>query len=148
MLLTLERRWLTPKSTIGELRLDGVIKCFVLEDVYRPSPEAKVPGKTCIPCGKYEVVITHSPRFSALAGIPVDMPLLLNVPGFTGVRIHWGNRPEDTDGCLLVGLDRGPDQVLRSRIAYEQVFALIQAARAKGELVHVDISLEKELSND
>ncbi len=144
MILALERRWLTEVATVGELRVDGEMCCWTLEDTYRPPPEPKVLGKTCIPNGRYEVVVTHSPRFSAMAGVPVDMPLLLNVPGFTGVRIHWGNTAEDTDGCILVGLDRGPNQVLRSRLAYEKLFPLIQAARAKGELVHINITTDAE----
>lgn len=139
MRLDCVRRWLTDKSTIGELSIDGKRVCFVLEDVYRgDDPKDKQAGKTAIPCGTYEVVITHSPRFG------VDMPLLLNVPGFTGVRIHAGNDADDTDGCLLVGFDRGPDQVLRSKFAYAAVFQEIQAARAKGELVHIAIHLAKE----
>jgi hypothetical protein len=142
MELSLKRQWLTEQSTIGELFLGDAHQCFILEDKYRgDDPKDKVPGKTAIPCGRYEVVVTHSPRFN------VDMPLLLNVPGYAGVRIHWGNDADDTEGCLLVGLDRGPDQVLRSRLAYAGVFQLIQGARARGELVHITITIEEEKPN-
>lgn len=136
MKLVLSRAWLTEQSTIGPLVCDDKRLCFVLEDKYRgDDPANKVAGKTAIPCGAYEVVITHSPRFG------VDMPLLLNVPGFSGVRIHTGNRAGDTEGCLIVGMDRGPDQVLRSQLAYGVVFQRIQAARARGELVHIEVKL-------
>ena len=117
MKLALLRRWLTETSTIGELYVDGVRECFVLEDRYRPPSEAKVHGATCIPCGTYEVRITHSPKFG------VDMPLLLDVPGFEGIRIHPGNFPRDTEGCLLPGRERLPDAVQGSRLAYVDLLA-------------------------
>ena len=141
MKLVLARTWLTEVSTIGTLTDGDARLCYVLEDKYRgDNPADKVPGETAIPCGTYEIIITRSDRFG------VDMPLLLFVPGFVGVRIHAGNAPKDTKGCLLVGLDRGPDQVLRSREAYAMVFSRIQSARAKGELVHIDIRIAKEQS--
>lgn len=142
MKLELRRRWLSDESTVGELYADGERLCFVLEDRYRGDALSdKVPGKSAIPCGVYEIIITHSPRFG------VDMPLLLNVPGFKGVRIHWGNDPEDTDGCLITGTEREPNKVLHSRVAYGVVFQAIQAARARGENVHIDIQISKEIPN-
>ena len=50
-----------------------------------------------IPAGTYEVRLTYSPRFKK------DLPLLMNVPGRTGIRIHTGNKPEHSQGCILVG---------------------------------------------
>ena len=35
MELRLERKWFTPRATIGELHVDGVFECFTLEDVVR-----------------------------------------------------------------------------------------------------------------
>lgn len=135
MILTLLRDRLTEKSTTGKLMLGEQHVAYTLEDVYRPPHEPKVPRETCIPCGVYEVLITHSPRFG------VDLPLILNVPGFSGVRIHAGNYPKDTEGCVLVGTTRGPDQVLGSRVAFDEVFKLIQAARARAETVTLDVKL-------
>lgn len=138
MLLELNRKWLTEKATVGELTVGRVFLAFTLEDTYRPLPAPKVPGQTAIPCGVYDVVVNHSERFG------VDMPMVLNVPGFVGVRIHWGNGPGDTEGCILVGLDRGPEQVLRSRMAYERVFGLIRACRARGETVKLIITVDQQ----
>jgi hypothetical protein len=138
--LVLNRCWLTEKTTIGKLIVDDVYECLTLEDVYRgDDPAAKVKGQTAIPCGVYEVIISWSPRFQ------VDMPLLLNVPGFSGVRIHTGNTDKDTAGCILVGHTRGPDQILGSRVAYEQLFGKLRAARERGEHVELTIRLTPHL---
>ena len=122
MNLLLKRRWLTEASTVGELYVDGVRECFVLEDRYRPPPEAKVYGATAIPCGRYEVRITHSPKFKQ------DLPLLVGVPGYEGVRIHPGNTAADTEGCLLPGRVRHGESVQESRLAFTDLFAKLMGA--------------------
>lgn len=127
------RKWYTDKSTIGELEFDD-FKCFTLEDTVRLN-QPKVPTQTAIPAGKYETVLSYSNRFGKL------MPLLLNVPGFEGVRIHSGNRPEDTEGCILVGKSydpKVPDQITESRAAFNVLMAKLVEASSKGK-VYVSI---------
>ncbi len=63
MELTLNRKWLTEVSTVGELLVDGRFECWTLEDRYRPPPAPKVPRETCIPSGRYQVIINNSVRF-------------------------------------------------------------------------------------
>jgi hypothetical protein len=125
MELRLSRRWSTEESTIGELSIDGdaAFRCFILEDVVRP---AKVHGKTAIPAGRYQIVITKSPRFGRL------LPLLLDVPNYSGIRIHPGNKAGDTEGCLLPGDTRGPNFVGSSRAAFNRLYPRIKAALAEG----------------
>lgn len=135
MELKLTRKWLTTNSTIGELSVDGKYECFIIEDNY-PTPWVKTPGKTAIPAGKYEVIVNMSNRFK------VDMPLLLNVPQYAGIRIHPGNTAAHTEGCLLPGRIRQTDKVLESKLAYEALFTKIKAAIAKGEKVHIEIVVE------
>ena len=133
--MTVTRRWFTEHSTIGVLRL-GEFSCFTLEDRVR-DPGVKVYGETAIPAGHYQVVVTRSEHFSrkasAKAGHPVDvfLPLLLEVPNFTGIRIHSGNDDHDTEGCILVGRSRGRDWIGDSRAALADLVPLIRAA---GEL--------------
>jgi hypothetical protein len=141
MKLVLNRCWLTQKSTVGKLVVDDVFFCYTLEDFYRGDDVSlKVPGETAIPCGSYVVVVDHSPRFGE------EVPRLLNVPGFSGVRIHWGNTSRDTEGCILVGRTRGPDMLRGSRAAYAELFFRLQTARARHDPISVDIRLTPHLS--
>lgn len=124
--LLLKRTTFTDKSTTGELYLpDGVFACHTLEDVCR---KEKILGQTAIPAGKYEVVVAWSERFQRL------MPRLLNVPLYTGVLIHNGNYPEDTEGCILVGRKPGQDVVLESMLAFDDLFPKIKKLTEKGKL--------------
>ena len=78
------------------------------------------------------MIVNRSERFSRFAGHDVFLPLLLDVPGFEGVRMHTGNRPEDTEGCLLVGVTKGANTIGQSRMAFEPLFAKIVAAAQDG----------------
>lgn len=122
MLLKLIRFQKTDKSTIGRLYVDGRFECYTLEDVIRYK---KVDGKTAIPAGNYDIIINQSARFKRL------LPLLQNVPNFTGVRIHPGNTAEDTEGCILVGNDYRPNLVTESRKAFNILFEKMQATEDK-----------------
>lgn len=134
MLISLIRRWMTPDSTIGEVYVDDQFECYSLEDAIREG--AKVPGKTAIPEGSYKVIITYSPRFHK------EMPILLYVPGFEGIRIHTGNVSEDTEGCILVGQTKGENWIGRSRLAYKALEAKIRTALLAGEGVRIVIESE------
>lgn len=131
MRLTLQRSPSNSVCTIGQLSVDGVHECFSLEDVVRPGP--KVFGQTAIPAGIYQVVITFSPHFQR------ELPLLVNVPGFEGVRIHPGNTAADTEGCILVGMDLGNNSIGRSLMAFNALFPKIQAAINAGEGVVIEV---------
>lgn len=86
----------TPASTIGDLVLKNNIICHTLEDTVRPAGSPKIHGKTAIPSGRYKVSVTMSTRFKRM------MPVLEDVPNFTGIRMHGGNDVNDTDGCIIV----------------------------------------------
>lgn len=120
MKLTLIRNKSSGKSTIGRLLIDGVFQCWTLEDVVRP---AKIAHETAIPAGTYKVIITESARFKR------RLPLLVGVPGFEGIRIHPGNSAADTDGCILVGTSTAPDWVGGSRVAFDALFAKLDAGQ-------------------
>ena len=119
MNLVLSRDVITEKSAKGRLTVDGEHECYTLED---PPREEKIPGITGIPAGIYKVVLNWSPRFKRI------MPLILNVRGFSGVRIHPGNRPEDTEGCILVGDSWTNDRLFNSRKAYNSLMKKLKTA--------------------
>ena len=83
-------------NNIGDFFIEGAFFCYSLEDEIRFS---KVYGKTAIPDGRYRVVLNWSNRFKRI------MPLLLDVPNFTGVRLHGGNTAEDSHGCPLIAFN-------------------------------------------
>ena len=87
-----------PRNTIGHLYIDGEFFCYTLEDEVRLRGH-KVYGKTAIPTGTYKVIVDMSKRFRRY------MPRILQVPDFTGVRLHGGNTAEDTHGCPLVAFN-------------------------------------------
>ena len=134
MNLVLDRIQIDHDVTIGSLSVDGVWQCWTLEDVVRP-PSVKIAGQTAIPFGRYRVLITPSPRFKR------DLPLLVDVPFFSGVRIHPGNTAADTEGCILVGTDRAADgkSITRSRQAFDNLFIKLAAALARREQIWLDI---------
>lgn len=130
MNLQLVRDTFTDQSTTGKLYVDHVFQCYVLEDARH---DHKIAGKTCIANGKYEVVVNWSDRFKK------SMPLLIGVPGFSGIRIHCGNTAADTEGCLLVGSSRENDVVRGSRLAFDALFPFIVSACKVGK-VFIEIS--------
>lgn len=136
MKLELVRDTFTPESTTGKLLVDGKFFCYTLEDFVRPDGAEKVPGKTAIPAGLYLIDVTWSNRFKRW------LPLLLNVPGFAGIRIHAGNTATDTEGCILVGENRSENQVTESRKAFELLYKLLHDAKAKNQPLTIEIRNE------
>lgn len=143
MKLVLKRQPSISQHTIGELfRLGNADKewhlCYTCEDVIRevlgvPVESWKIPGRTAIPQGTYDVLITFSNRFQK------PTPILMHVPGFTGIRIHAGNTAADTEGCILPGLTWDDIGVMQSRAAMAMLFALISDAIDSNE--HVSIAI-------
>lgn len=114
MLIKVKRTKLTDKFTLGELFIDGVHFCYTVEDKVRPIGE-KVFGETAIPYGTYKVIINHSNHFGK------DMPLLLSVPNFEGVRIHSGNTAADSEGCIIIGMVQTEIGVGMSRVCFTKL---------------------------
>jgi len=99
----------TKGFTAGKLYIDGQHLLYTLEDEVREIPgrpvhEWKIKKETAIPVGRYRVLLTWSPGFGR------QLPELLNVPGFSFIRSHCGNRVSNTEGCILVGLADGNDK--------------------------------------
>lgn len=135
MELTLNRIFLGSSATIGELWVNDTHLCDTLEDRVRPEGE-KIYSKTAIPEGTYEMVLSYSPRFKKI------LPEILNVPNFTGIRIHCGNSSADSSGCILVGTWDGEkeDWISDSKIAFNELMSLLQKAADNKEKVAITIN--------
>lgn len=131
MNIELKRIALKDTYTIGKLYIDGAYFCDTLEDKDRGLEDnmpiekimfLKKPHITAIPTGTYIVILNYSNRFKRI------MPLVMNVKGFAGIRIHAGNISEDTDGCILVGENKAKGKVLNSKDTYSRLLERIKSA--------------------
>ena len=129
-MIEITRNIFSVNSTIGILRINNEFICYTLEDVCRPVG-VKIPGETAIPAHEsYQLKITLSERFKK------PLPLIYNQPDFsvkddlgknwTGIRIHSGNKPADTEGCIIVGLVKKTDWVQGALDAMEKLIPLLE----------------------
>lgn len=121
--ILITRNWRKTDYTVGRLYVNGMQLCNSIEDTDRrlfqgqPLSEIlkiKVKGKTAIPTGTYRIRVTESPKFKR--------PLIevVDVPGFSGIRIHALNSAEESEGCIGPGLNTAPGRVTDSR-KYENI---------------------------
>jgi hypothetical protein len=113
-MIELRREKKTEKSIMGTMLKDDIILCSTLENVSKS-----------IPAGTYKLEMTYSPKFKR------NMPEILNVPNRIGVRIHIGNFPQDSDGCILVGeKEEGTDDlVIKSKITFEKILPILETEK-------------------
>ena len=133
MKLTLKRKFLSYKHTIGDLFIDEEFFCNTIEDTVRELPvtcsftskgqsckcREKVYAQTAIPAGTYKVAMEYSPRFKR------KLPLLHNVPHFLGILIHSGNDETASAGCLIVGNNTIKGKVTNSRVTSDKLNAIL-----------------------
>lgn len=128
--------------TIGKLYVNGEYVCDTLEDKDRKGG-LKVYGETAIPIGFYDLEITYSPKFAQRAWAKKyggRIPLIKNVPGFEGVRIHVGNTAKDTLGCPLVGKNTVKGKLTSSTVCfYKLMDEYLMPAALKGELIQLQV---------
>ena len=135
MLLELNRIAKKPLYTIGRLFVDGMYFCDTLEDRCRDlDKEGKVMHETAIPEGTYEVIVNVSVKFRR------KLPLLLDVPHFSGIRIHRGNTDKDTSGCILVGENKQSGQVINSTPYELRLTEILEKAMLSGERITIKIN--------
>ena len=138
----LVREEFTTESTVGKLyfrlsdRDSWTWLCWTLEDVVREIPGQpvtawKIKRETAIPRGTYTIRVTYSNRFG------VDLPLLLDVPGFEGIRIHGGNTKADTEGCILVAHHHPREDVIQGK-ATADVLAILGTCGNSGIITICD----------
>lgn len=151
MKLKIWRKW--PKSgyTIGIFYVSGKRLCESLEDTDRglvqtmPTGkinQVKVKGKTAIPKGTYKVILSVSPIFKdRVWGKKYNglVPEILDVKGFSAIRIHPGNRASDTDGCPLCGDNSAVGRLTNSTKRYYELMDMLVPAWERGEEITIEI---------
>lgn len=146
MELEIRRYNLGPLQCEGILKVNGAYFCDTLEPkAIDWSKQKKVKGVTAIPEGRYRLVMSYSKKFHR------EMPFLENVPEFSGIMIHTGNvatrpdgNPGDSQGCILVGTNSGQDTLYGSRVAFEKLMGMLEAAQKRGEEMWVTVSSPKK----
>ena len=143
MKLLLRRLYRKSTYTIGKLYIDDVYLCDTAEDVDRglysymnigEISKIKVKDETAIPYGKYKVRLSMSPIFKKI------LPEIMNVPGFTGVRIHSGNDPKtDSSGCILPGYNTIKGKVTSSRKVMEALMEKLKKVPIS-EIIELEIT--------
>lgn len=131
MKLLLERKYKKENYTIGKLYIDGIYFCDTLEDTVRIKDcncIYKIYGETAIPEGEYDIKIIERSN-------GILTPMLINVPCFNGILIHSGNDEDDTEGCILVGINREKGKVLNSR----NTFNLLMNNLLSAEKITIEI---------
>lgn len=143
MKLELKRIARKDKYTIGHLYINGKYFCDTLEDPDRGLASSmsnsqiamkKIKGDTAIPTGIYKITLNvASSKYSNFSKYPYakfcngKMPRLLNVPGYEGILIHAGNTQKDTEGCILVGMNRQVGKVLDSQKTFKKLYEKLLA---------------------
>ena len=121
--------------TIGKMYINGEYFCDTLEDKVRVmnSINDKIKGETAIPAGTYKITLEMSPRFKR------KLPLLHDVPYFSGILIHRGNTAKDTHGCILVGENKVKGQVINSTKAEVVLMDILTKAVSKGDTIDIEV---------
>ena len=129
MEILVKRLYKNSAYTIGKMYIDGQYLCDTVEDCDRGLKQSMTPqqiavqkvyGKTAIPEGRYKVTLTFSNKFKRV------LPLVNDVIGFLGIRIHAGNTAEDSLGCIIVGENKIKGGVINSRTTMERLMAKLR----------------------
>lgn len=149
--ITLDRIARRPTYTIGRLYIDGKRISDTIEDRDRglddsmPAEqirELKVYGMTAIPTGRYRIALTKSTKFrnrvwaKAYNGL---VPILQDVKGFTGIRIHPANTAEELLGCIAPGENTTVGRVNNSTAAYYRIMDILVPAWRAGTPIYITV---------
>ena len=135
------------KDTLSLIYINDAFFCYGLEDEYRA---IKLRGETRIPEGTYELNYLKS-----------DTPMTLsykkkypwfkwhlevkNVPNFSNVYIHIGNKESETDGCLLVGDTANTNVntfgfISNSTATFQRLYKVVSDTLDKNEKINITFS--------
>jgi hypothetical protein len=142
MKILVERKYKKELYTIGLMTIDGTWYCNTLEDKDRgldqnlplaTNKSKKVYSQTAIPTGTYKVGIAYWSKYK------INVPILYNVPAFTGILIHNGSDQNSTSGCILVGINKSKGKLSDGKKYMVDLTNKIQDAIKRGEEVTITI---------
>ena len=151
MKLKVWRKWPKTGYCIGIFYVSGARLSNSLEDEDRGLDQKmptgkinqlKIKGRTAIPKGTYRVVLSVSPKFSTRAWAKKYkglVPELLNVKGYSGVRIHPANSASEVEGCIAPGDNTAVGKVTNSTKRYYELMDKLVPAWEKGEEITIEI---------
>ena len=156
MKLTVIRLGDNGDATIGAFYINGVFKCFTIED--QEQKGEKIRKETRVPEGRYEVKLRaeggkHAKYAQKYPKIHKGMLCISNRPGwflendghkFQFILIHVGNTDAHTEGCLLLnyGADALSFRGSNSGNAYQDLYPEIAAACEVEEVLITYIDME------
>ena len=121
--INITRTYRKDSYTIGKLYVNGSYVCNTLElhdSTYYG--EDFVLGKSAIPVGVYTLATSvWSPKFQDYRPRITDFRYSKNI------LIHEGNKPQDTEGCILVGNNLVTGMVLNSKATLKGLQELLSA---------------------
>jgi hypothetical protein len=140
--LFLHRVYLKKTYTIGNLSITDRFFCNTLEDTVRDYNhdgdltdygEVKIPGETAIPYGRYPVIVTISPKLKR------ELPLIVDVKHFTGIRIHKVATAKGTEGCVGIGINSSPGRLTEGEKYEKKLVSILKTYISTGFEIFINI---------
>jgi hypothetical protein len=145
MKLILQRVFDNGESTIGYLSYNGKLM-FTLEDTFR---KEKLKGITRIPAGTYELNFNKNLTAKTMQYFKKYFWFswhleLKDIPNFTGIYMHIGNRAEDSEGCILCAKTVNNNSYSKGFISnstnvFKEFYLYISGQLAKGRYISIEI---------
>ncbi len=123
-------------AILGTLDTHGGATCYTLEN-----------AATAIPEGRYPVTLTVSNRAKRdelwAPGSDFKLPLINDVPGRSGIRMHAGNHASDSVGCFILGAEVQGVTLSQSRPSVIRIVNLLKNAEHDHDLVFLTVTSVK-----
>lgn len=123
-------------AILGTLDTHGGATCYTLER-----------ASLAIPEGRYRLTLTESARAKRgelwAPGSDFTLPLVNDVPGRTGIRMHAGNTEKDSVGCLLLGAEIHGVTLSSSRPCVTRIVNTMHSAARDGDDIFLTVGSVK-----
>lgn len=153
-ILEVNRTDFSNKSIIGDFYINGTFVGYSLEPPIAKLKENKNQSEA-IPAKIYDIGFRISPHFSKkeiynkkpytdLKNLWTEkdgllFPEILNVPTRTYIMIHPLNTPEETEGCIGLGLIKGENKIMQSQKAFQNLLSKLDVAVGHKDQIFIHI---------